>query len=209
MSTALTLRQQEILNFIIEYTEETGFPPSIREIGKNFGYKSLRGVTIHLDALQAKNVIERDNRPRSIRIKAPIVAHANTVKMTPVLGTIAAGQPVLAQESIEQMIPVPAQMVKNIKDAFLLRVKGDSMNGEGILPRDLVLIKPQKVANQGDLVAALVEDEATVKRIYFDKPNVKLVASNPSYDPIIVHGRDVTVIGKVIGLMRDYENMAF
>lgn len=209
MTRELTRRQEEILQFIFEYVEEHGYPPSIREIGKRFNIGSLRGVTVHLDALQRKGFIERGSNPRSIQIVHPAYQPAKRVRMLPLLGTIAAGSPILADQNVEQLMPVPAEMVRNIREAFLLRIKGDSMAGEGIMPRDLVVIKPQKVASQGDLVAVMVEDEATVKRIHFDKPNVRLMPSNPAYDPIVVRGEDAHIIGKVIGLLRDYEGMAF
>ncbi|HTQ11907.1 MAG TPA: transcriptional repressor LexA, partial [Fimbriimonadaceae bacterium] len=129
--------------------------------------------------------------------------------MLPLLGSIAAGPPIHAQEHVEDLIAVPYEMVRNIEHAFLLRVKGDSMSGEGIMPRDLVVVKPQQAANHGDLVAVLLGDEATVKRISFEKNGVKLIPSNPAYSPIEVQQEDATVIGKIVGLIRDYEGMAF
>jgi repressor LexA len=130
--------------------------------------------------------------------------------MLPLIGSIAAGVPIEALEHVEDMIPVPSEMVRNVDKGFLLRVRGDSMIGDGILPRDLVVIKPQKTANHGDLVAAMLGDEATVKRIHFDtSKRVKLMPSNPAYQPIEVDREDAMVIGKVVGLIRDYEGMAF
>lgn len=129
--------------------------------------------------------------------------------MLPLVGSIAAGVPILAQEHVEDLIPVPNEMVRNIEGAFLLRVRGDSMSGEGILPRDLVVVRPQQAANHGDLVAVLLGDEATVKRIHFDPNGVRLMPSNPAYDPIPVDREDSRVIGRIIGLIRDYEGMAF
>jgi repressor LexA len=129
--------------------------------------------------------------------------------MLPLLGQIAAGAPILAQEHVENLIPVPSEMVRNMQGAFVLRVKGDSMSGEGICPRDLVVVKPQQTANHGDLVAVLMGDEATVKRIHFNGSQVRLMPSNPAYDPIIIDREDARVIGRIVGLMRDYEGMAF
>lgn len=205
----LTKRQEEVLNFIVDFTNEKGYPPSIREIGSHFKIGSLRGVTVHLDALKRKGVIERNSTPRSIQVIHPYYSPIRNVRMLPLLGTIAAGTPILAEQNIEQLIPVPMALVRKIKDAFLLRIRGDSMASEGIFPRDLVIIKPQKVASNGDLVAVLVDGEATVKRIFFDRPYVRLVPSNPAYQPIVVPGSDVTIIGKVIGLLRDYEGICF
>jgi len=210
MAKGLTKKQEAILEFVHDYIQSEGFPPSIREIGKHFEIGSLRGVTVHLDALEKKNYIERANTPRSIRIVHPAYQMTTPrVAMLPLIGTIAAGTPIHADEHVEDLIPVPSEMVKNIEGAFLLRVRGDSMIGEGIMPRDLVVIKPQQVANHGDLVAVLLGDEATVKRIRFDPKGVMLMPSNPAYSPIEVKREDAKVIGRVVGLIRDYAGMAF
>lgn len=209
MAKGLTKRQEAILQFLLDYIQKEGFPPSIREIGKQFHIGSLRGVTVHLDALERKGFIARANTPRSIRITHPAYQPSRRVVMLPLLGQIAAGVPILAQEQVEDLIPVPSEMVRNIEGAFLLRVRGDSMSGEGILPRDLVVVKPQQVANHGDLVAVLLGEEATVKRIHFDTGRVKLVPSNPAYNPIVIEQEDARIIGRIVGLIRDYEGMAF
>jgi repressor LexA len=210
MAKGLTKRQELILQYVLDYIQKEGFPPSIREIGAHFAIGSLRGVTVHLDALERKGYISRQNTPRSIRVIHPSFQVQNQVAMIPLVGSIAAGVPIHASEDIEEMIPVPAQMVRNVERPFLLRVRGDSMIGDGILPRDLVLIKPQQTANNGDIVAAMIDDEATVKRIQFD-PNrsIKLMPSNPAYEPIDFNREDAFIIGKVVGLIRDYEGMAF
>ncbi|MBA3725523.1 MAG: transcriptional repressor LexA [Armatimonadetes bacterium] len=209
MTKGLTHRQESVLQFVLDYLHENGYPPSIREIGKNFNIDSLRGVTVHLDALSRKGYIARGKTPRSIQIIHPAYKPANNVRMIPLLGTIAAGSPILADQNVEGLVPVPSEMVRNIAGSFLLRVRGDSMSGEGILPRDLVIIKPQETARHGDLVAVLLGDEATVKRIRFGPSDVKLMPSNPDYEPISVKQEDARIIGKVVGLMRDYEGMAF
>jgi len=211
MAKGLTKRQQMILQYILDYIQKEGFPPSIREIGKDFGIGSLRGVTVHLDALERKGYITRANTPRSIRVIHPSFQVQNRVVMVPVLGSIAAGVPIEAQEYAEDSIPIPYDMVRNVEKPFLLRVRGDSMIGDGILPRDLVVIKPQKTANHGDLVAALLGDEATVKRIHYAGKTKKatLMPSNPAYEPIPIDREDASIIGKVVGLIRDYEGMAF
>lgn len=209
MAKGLTKRQQLILEFILDYVQSEGYPPSIREIGKHFDIGSLRGVTVHLDALERKGYISRSNTPRSIKVIHPAFQTNNRVAMVPLVGTIAAGVPIHAQEHVEDLIPVPYEMVRNIEHAFLLRVKGDSMSGEGIMPRDLVVVKPQQAANHGDLVAVLLGDEATVKRINFSPTGVRLMPSNPAYQPIPVEQEDARVIGRIVGLIRDYEGMAF
>lgn len=209
MARGLTQRQEEILRFVVDYTQDNGFPPSIREIGQQFKIGSLRGVTVHLDALEKKGYIERANTPRSIKVVHPAYQSQAQVTMLPLLGEIAAGAPILAEEYVEDMIPVPVQMVRNIRNAYVLRVRGDSMTGEGINPRDLVIIKPQETASHGELVAVLVDTEATVKRIHFAGPELRLIASNPAYDPIVVPANEAKILGRVIGLLRDYDNMAF
>lgn len=209
MAKGLTKRQQMILQFVLDYVQREGYPPSIREIGKHFDIGSLRGVTVHLDALERKGYITRANTPRSIKVIHPQYQSSGRVTMLPLLGSIAAGAPIEAQEHIEDLIPVPTQMVRNIQSAFLLRVRGDSMSGEGIMPRDLVVVRPQQTANHGDLVAVLLGDEATVKRINYDRKGVRLMPSNPAYEPIEVQQEDARVIGRIVGLIRDYDNMAF
>jgi len=210
MAKGLTKRQEMILKYVQDYVAREGYPPSIREIGKDFGIGSLRGVTVHLDALARKGYISRANTPRSIKVTHRDYQPAgNRVIMLPLIGSIAAGTPIEAQENVEDMIPIPTEMVRSANRAFLLRVKGDSMTGDGILPRDLVVVKPQKTANHGELVAVLLGDEATVKRISFEKKGVRLLPSNPAYEPIPVEREDARVIGKVVGLIRDYEGRAF
>lgn len=209
MAKGLTKRQQLILQYILDYVQKEGYPPSIREIGRDFQIGSLRGVTVHLDALERKGYISRSNTPRSIKVIHPAFQSNSRVTMLPLLGSIAAGQPIQAQEHVEDMVPIPSEMVRSIDNAFLLRVKGDSMLGDGILPRDLVVVKPQNTANHGDLVAALLGDEATVKRIHFAPKGVRLMPSNPAYQPIEIDREDARIIGKVVGLIRDYEGMAF
>lgn len=209
MAKGLTRRQEDILDFVTHYIQEEGYPPSIREIGHKFAIGSLRGVTVHLDALAKKGYIERSNTPRSIKVKHPAYQTSNRVAMLPLVGQIAAGAPILANEHVEEMIPVPSDMVRNVPGAFLLRIKGDSMSGDGIKPRDLVIIKPQQTASHNDLVAVMVGDEATVKRIHFDNNLIRLMPSNPAYDPIEADPTETRVIGRVIGLIRDYEGMAF
>lgn len=210
MAKGLTKRQQEILQFVQNYIASEGYPPSIREIGAHFGIGSLRGVTVHLDALMKKGYIERSNTPRSIKMTHPQYQAASPrVAMLPLLGQIAAGVPILADQHVEDTIPVPSEMVRNVQGAFLLRVKGDSMSGDGIKPRDLVVVRPQQSANHGDLVAVLIDDEATVKRIQFEKDKVTLLPSNPAYEPIIIDREDARIVGRIIGLIRDYEGMAF
>jgi len=211
MAKGLTKRQEEILDFILNYVETEGYPPSIREIGQNFEIGSLRGVTVHLDALERKGYISRSNTPRSIKLTHPKFTPGNSrVTMLPLLGSIAAGAlTVPAEADIEGTIPVPIEMVKNIQGAFVLRIKGDSMIGDGIMPRDLVVIRPQKTFHGNDVMAVRVGEEATIKRIYKTSKGVQLLSSNPDHPPIDVDPTQTEVIGKVVGLMRDYEANSF
>ena len=209
MAKGLTKKQQLILQYILDYVQKEGYPLSIREIGRDFSIGSLRGVTVHLDALERKGYISRSNTPRSIKIVHPEYQSENRVAMLPLLGSIAAGLPITAQEDVEAMVPVPTDMVKHTDGAFVLRVRGDSMIGDGILSHDLVVVRPQKTANQGEIVACLLGEEATVKRINFTTKGVKLMSSNPAFDPIPIEREDAQVIGRVVGLIRDYDRRAF
>jgi len=200
-----TERQQSILDFIIRYTAEQGYPPAIREIGPKFGIRSLRGVTVHLDALERKGFIRRGSTSRSIQVlRSPTAVGGDTFVNLPLLGAIAAGEPLLAVENIEAELPVPRAMLGGVRNAFLLRVRGDSMVGAHILDGDLVVIRPQQTADNGDLVAALLGDEATVKRFRNDGEEPALMPANKAYQPIPLRGADVRLIGKVIGLLRSY-----
>jgi repressor LexA len=209
MAKGLTKRQQAILEYIVDYVRKEGYPPSIREIGRDFKIGSLRGVTVHLDALERKGYIARSNTPRSIKVIHPSFQQSNDVVMLPLIGSIAAGIPILADEYIEAELPVPSQMVRNLKGAFLLRISGDSMTGDGIMDHDIVVVKPQETANHGDLVAVRLGDNATVKRLNMDPRGVKLMSSNPAYSPIDVVEEDAKVVGKIVGLLRDFEGSAF
>ncbi len=210
MAKGLTKRQQAILDFILEYVREQGYPPSIREIGAKFDIGSLRGVTVHLDALDRKGYITRTNTPRSIKVVHPMYQTATNVVMLPLFsGAIAAGYGSEMDSHVEDMIAVPSGMVRNIESAYLLRVTGESMTGEGIFPRDLVIVKPQVEANNGDLVACRFGDEATVKRLHKGAKGYTLIPSNPSFEPIEVGDETFGILGKVVGLIRDYSGMAF
>ncbi|NUQ71925.1 MAG: transcriptional repressor LexA [Chthonomonadales bacterium] len=207
MTRGLTDKQARILNYILDHVNARGYPPSIREIGNAFGFSSLRGVTVHLDALERKGYIKRASTSRSITVigRTGTGSAARDVALLPLVGTIAAGSPITATENIEGFIPVPPDVVRNHEGAFVLRVRGDSMIEDHILPRDLVIIRPQDTAQNGDLVAVLLGDEATVKRIQYANGRVRLMPANPAYQPIEVNREDSRVIGKVIGLIRSYQ----
>ncbi len=206
MTKGLTARQEGILQFIVEYVDQHGFPPSIREIGNNFGFSSLRGVTVHLDALERKGYIRRASTSRSITVvgRTGHGSSGSDIPCLPLIGTIAAGTPITASENVEGFVPVPEEIVRNHEGAFVLRVRGDSMVDDHILPRDLVIIRPQETAENNEMVAVMLGDEATVKRIQFVNDRVRLMPANSAYQPIEVSRDDVRVIGKVIGLIRSY-----
>jgi repressor LexA len=209
MTRGLTDKQERILSFILEYVNDNGYPPSIREIGNSFNISSLRGVTVHLDALERKGYIKRASTSRSITVigKTGATSPSRTVAFVPLVGTIAAGMPILAQQNIESQVPVPQELLRTASGAFALRVKGDSMIDAHIMPHDLVIIKPQSTAQNGDLVAVRLGDEATVKHIEFSGDGVRLIPANAAYEPIEVKREDSQIIGKVIGLVRAYEVM--
>jgi len=216
VAKGLTDRQQEVFNFIVGYIEANGYPPTIREMQEGLGIGSLRGVTIHLDALHKKGFIERlggKNGPRQsrgIRILARVEGRGRDeeagILRLPLIGTIAAGTPLLATQNIEDIVPVPTQMIKGgLFSCFLLRVKGESMTGAHILPGDLVIIQPQETADNGDIVAARLGEEATVKRFARHGNRIELQAQNPNYAPIPLRKSDnAAIIGKVVGLLRGY-----
>ncbi len=188
----------------MNFSAERGFPPSIREIGAALGISSLRGVTVHLDALERKGWIERERTSRGIHVLGVVAPKSQGSVDVPIVGTIAAGIPIPAIENIEGYVPAPEEMVGKSTDLFALRVRGDSMTGDGVLPGDIVIVRPQKRAANGELAAVLVGDEATIKRVYQEEGRAILVSSNPAYEPIVIEREDAGVIGKVIGLIRNY-----
>jgi repressor LexA len=207
MVEGLTNRQREILDMIVEHMQREGRPPSIPEIASHFGMKSPNGVAKHLAALEAKGAIEKGHGARAIKLAdwvmpptAPDVAYA------PVLGKIAAGEPILAAEYAEDTVPLPKSILSGAETPFLLEVKGESMIEEGILPGDYVIIAKDFGVRNGDIAAVRIDDEATVKIIYREGNTVRLQPANSAYEPIILHndGRPVEIIGKVIGLIRSY-----
>ncbi|MCL6451257.1 MAG: transcriptional repressor LexA [Acetobacteraceae bacterium] len=201
VDSGLTPRQRAILEFIRREVAIRGYPPSVREIGDAVGLSSSSTVHGHLARLEEKGFIRRDpSKPRAIEVIQP-PAHPGgkrTVEV-PLVGRIAAGQPILAVENIDDTFPLPWDFVRG-ENVFLLEVKGDSMAGAGILDGDLVLVRQQQTAESGDIVAALVEDEATVKRFFREPGRVRLQPENPRFQPI--YARDVRILGRVIGLIR-------
>jgi repressor LexA len=204
----LTERQQQVLDYIRQTVAERGYPPSVREIGEAVGLSSPSTVHSHLSALVSAGAIKRDpTKPRAIMIVAEeaVTTHAqdDRVRDIPVLGRIAAGTPILAAEHVEEVLPLPVDLVGN-DPVFLLEVKGDSMIEAGILDGDLVAVRSQKDARDGEIVAALIDgDEATVKRLRRHEGNVILEPANPAYEPM-VYSDGVELVGKVVSVLRRY-----
>lgn len=206
----LTRRQKEVLDFISETTEKNGFPPTIREIGKKFRIASTNGVRAILSALSVKGYIRR--KPllsRGIEVLRSVSSSIGRVKpalvSVPLLGRISAGLPVLAVENVEGSIGIDKTLFPG-DGIFFLKVVGDSMRDAGILNGDYVLAQQQNTADKGEIVVAMIGDEATVKRYFPEKNKVRLEPANPEYGPIVVEKRtpDFFIAGKVIGLLRKY-----
>ena len=192
----LTARQQSILDFINDYVEGNGFPPSIREIGRHFGIYPAT-VQDHISALERKGYL-RKKRFQSRTLSVPASSRRPAGNAIPIIGRVAAGVPLLAHENIDDMIQLPKHWAP--AGAFLLKVQGNSMEGAHILDGDYVLVHPQQSAANGDIVVALIGDEATVKRFYREADSFRLQPENPRLTPIYVP--DVQICGKVVALIR-------
>ncbi len=202
MAKDLTKRQREILDYIIECVRERGLPPTIAEIGEEFGIASTNGVNDHLVALEKKGFIERSSKARGIHItsKAAIGLYQSEVGVLPLVGQVAAGLPVLAEENIEGHVPVDASMAQ--RAAFCLRVTGDSMIEDGILDGDIIIVDQGKKARRGDVVVALVDDEATVKHFYPEGSTIELRPANSTMKTMRFPAQDVSLQGVVVALQR-------
>ena len=198
----ISKKQEEILNYIKEEILKKGYPPAVREICEAVNLKSTSSVHSHLETLEKNGYIRRDpTKPRAIEIIDDEfnLTRRETVNV-PIVGTVAAGVPILARQNIENYFPIPAEYMPNAQ-TFMLKVKGDSMINIGINSGDLVLVEQRSDARNGDVVVALVEDSATVKTFYREKGHVRLQPENDSMDPILVNG-DLQILGKVFGVFR-------
>ena len=200
----LTDRQRQILEFIKAEMRRKGYPPTVRDIGEAVGLSSSSTVHSHLAALEAKGLIRRDpSKPRALEVlghdREPRVEEMRGVVQLPGLGAVAAGSPILAEENIEGTLPLPTDVVRE-DSTFVLRVKGDSMIEAGIFDRDYVVVHQQSTAVNGDIVVALIEDEATVKRYFREPDRIRLQPENPAMEPI--YTRDASVLGKVVAVFR-------
>ncbi len=198
----ISKKQEEILNYIKSEILKKGYPPAVREICEAVHLKSTSSVHSHLETLEKNGYIRRDpTKPRAIEIIDDEfnLTRRETVNV-PIVGTVAAGVPILAKQNIENYFPMPSEFMPNAQ-SFMLRVKGDSMINIGINSGDLVLVEQRNDAKNGDVVVALIEDSATVKTFYREKGHVRLQPENDSMDPIIVNG-DAQILGKVFGVFR-------
>lgn len=201
----LTQKQIEILLYIKAEVQRKGYPPSVRELCKGVNLKSTSSVHNHLEKIEAKGYIRKDPaKPRAIEIldkNDDFLLISKKTMDVPILGKVTAGTPILAVENIEDTYPVPIEMVEG-HDVFILKIQGESMIDAGILNGDLVLVQKQSSAINGDIVVALLEEEATVKRFFKEKNIVRLQPENQAMEPILI--KDVSILGKVIGLYRKF-----
>ena len=203
-SDTLTKRQKEILRFIISEVRAHGYPPSVREIGHAVGLSSSSTVHAHLRNLENKGYLKRGEAlPRAIGV---LKDQGGTVRQTrrdivdiPLVGRIAAGEPLLAEENIEEYVPLPAEFTSG-DDSFMLSVSGDSMIEAGIMDGDFVVIQPQSTVDNGEIAAVMIDDSATVKRFYKDKNQFRLVPENRTMSPILT--KEAAVLGKVVAVLR-------
>ena len=206
----LTKRQQEIFDFIRKYSAKYGYPPTVRDIGKAVGLASSSTVHAHLANLEKIGLLRRDpSKPRAIelldRVDRAVGSAVDSVRSIvraeglPLVGSVAAGQPVLAEENIEEYISVP-EVAGGGEGEYLLRIRGDSMKNAGIIEGDIVVVRPQETAREGEIVVALLGEEATVKRFFRESDHIRLQPENETMEPI--RSREVKVMGRVVGLLR-------
>ncbi|MCX5749308.1 MAG: transcriptional repressor LexA [Candidatus Saganbacteria bacterium] len=194
----LTDRQKSVFDYLSAFIEEKGFAPSIREMCVEFKIRSTKAIHSHLKALEEKGWIKRSSNARSIEV----IGRKRVINL-PLVGQVAAGRPILAVENIEDTIPLAWDFAKNARDGFILRVKGDSMVDAGINEGDLILVKPQPDADNGNIVVAMIDDEATVKKYFKRSDHIVLQPYNSNYAPIKV-SKNFRLVGRVMGLIRKY-----
>jgi repressor LexA len=197
----LTKRQKEIFDFIRKYAAKTGYPPTVREIGKAVGLHSSSTVHAHLANLEKIGLLRRDpSKPRAIELlfeKAKQTIRPGSG--LPLVGQVAAGEPILAEENIEEYLEIP-DVIGGEDGDYILQIRGESMKNAGILDRDYVIVRPSEAARDGEIVVALIGEDATVKRIFREKDHIRLQPENEEMEPILT--TEATVIGKVIGVFR-------
>lgn len=196
-------KQNEIYEFLKEYTENKGYPPSVREICEAVSLRSTSTVHGHLKRLEKKGMIKRDpSKPRALEI-AELSNPKKEMINIPIVGKITAGLPILATENIEDTFPLPLDFIKHDRDLFMLKVSGQSMINAGIRDNDFAIIECAQTANNGDIVVALIDDSATIKRFFKEKDYIRLQPENDTMDPIIVD--DCKILGKLVGIFRSFK----
>lgn len=199
MMRDITKRQRQILDYIIRSVSEKGYPPSVREIGQGVGLASSSTVHGHLNKLEDKGYIRRDpSKPRAIELLHNKILNRQIINV-PVVGKVTAGKPILAVENLEGHFPIAMDLLPD-QNVFLLRIQGQSMVNAGILDGDYVFVRQQSHASDGDIVVAMIEDEATVKRFYKENGHIRLQPENELMSPILVE--NPVILGKVVGLFR-------
>jgi repressor LexA len=204
MEKDLTTTQEKVLNFLKNYLRKNGFPPTLREIASHFGLKGPKAPQKTIAILERKGYLRKvPGGSRAIEILGGSPLHAGQILSLPIVGRVRAGEPILAIENIEGYINLDKSLVSS-EDVFLLRVQGDSMIEAHIQDGDFALVKPQPNAENGEIVVALIEDEATIKRIFMKKDLIRLEPANPSMEPIVVRKgeKKISIVGKVVGIFR-------
>lgn len=205
LSHELGEKQQRILDYLKAEIMAKGYPPSVREIGEAVGLKSTSTVHGHLERLEKKGIIRRDpTKPRAIEIlDDEFNVQRRDMVSVPIVGRVAAGEPLLAVENIEEYFPIPVEYAPN-EQLFMLRVKGDSMINVGIFENDLIIVQKQSTATNGDTVVAMIEDSITVKTFYRESDHIRLQPENDLLEPIRIFDDNIEIIGKVVSLFRQY-----
>ncbi len=205
MARKITNRQRQVLEYLVNEVKTKGYAPSVREIGLALGLRSPSTVHQHLTALEQKGCIRRHGeRMRALEVVDKSLVQNGDGVVLPLVGRVSAGRPTFAEEQIQEYVAVPPRFFGDVRGCFLLRVKGDSMTGAGILPGDLVIVRPQAHAAPGDIVVALLDEEATIKRLTVIEGRPALNPENPAYRPIF---DEFSVLGHVVGTLRTYEGV--
>jgi len=201
----LTDRQKEVLSFVAKHIEKQSYPPSIREIAEHFRI-SMKGAHDHVTALRRKNCLEQNGRcSRTLKLTASgeeLENGADPTQEIPIVGTVAAGVPILSEENVEGTLKLDLSMLKKNKTYFAVRVRGDSMDGAGIMDGDMAIIEKRNVVNDGEIAVAVVDDAVTLKRFYRESSRIRLQSENPGYQPIFC--QDVRILGKLSRIIREY-----
>jgi repressor LexA len=203
----LTKRQKEVLSFIVGYIKKHSYPPTIRDIADHFTM-SVKGAYDHVAALRRKNYLKQnDNRSRTMElVQSKVEEDLGTVTKIPIVGTVAAGIPILSEENWEGTITLHQSELKKNRTYFAVKVRGDSMSGVGIMDGDLAIIEKRKDVENGEIAVAVVDDAVTLKHFYkIENHRIKLVAENPKYKPMIINGEHVRLEGRLVQIVRHYK----